>query len=108
MRVRINKPPTLKQKALIRQECQKEFEKLLNVFDRDVALQIAHILHFDYGFGQKRLQQFMCRLKAMQQEQRLRYELSPDDTSWICEKQLRDSKIDIEALLGGDYGEDNN
>ena len=38
----------------------------------------------------------------MQKGQVERYELPEEDVPWICEKQLRDSGIDIDAILGGD------
>lgn len=99
MRVRINKEPTAKQKEIVRAECKKEFLRYLDKYNHDAALQVIHILHFDFGFGQKRLQQFADKLLEMQIKQKERYELSDSDTPWLCETQLRESGIDIDKIL---------
>ena len=52
MRVRINNnTPNASQRKALRQECVKEFDKLLALYNRQVALQVLYILRFDYGFG---------------------------------------------------------
>lgn len=89
-----------KQYQAIRGEVTKEFAKQLNTYNREAALQVIHILHFDFGFGQKRLQKFADRLEEMQALQKERYELSDSDTPWICEMQLKNDGIKIDALLG--------
>ena len=99
MRVRINKEPTAKQKEIVRAECKKEFLRHLNKYNHDTALQVIHILHFDFGFGQKRLQQFANKLLEMQIKQKERYELLDCDTPWLCERQLKESGIDIDKIL---------
>lgn len=99
MRVRINKEPTAKQKEIVRAECKKEFLRHLDKYNHDTAMQVIHILHFDFGFGQKRLQQFADRLLEMQIKQKERYELPDSDTPWLCEKQLIEDGINVEELL---------
>lgn len=92
--------PTAAQRKALRQECVKEFDTLLAQFNRDTALQILHILRFNYGFGQKRLEEFAEKLKAMQENQISRYELTDSDTPWLCEQQLKDSGIKLDKLIG--------
>lgn len=99
MRVRINNQPTAKQKKVLRQECKKEFFNLLEMYNRQVALQIMHILHFDYGFGEKRLYQFFVKLKQMQARNIERYDVVDDDVPDICEIQLRDAGIDFNKIF---------
>lgn len=99
MRVRINNQPTAKQKKVLRQECKKEFFNLLEMYNRQVALQIMHILHFDYGFGEKRLYQFFVKLKQMQARNIERYDVIDDDVPDICEIQLRDAGIDFNKIF---------
>ena len=101
MRVRLNKQPTNKQKKIIKQEVSKEFTKQRERYNHNTALQVLHILRFDFGFGQERLQRFADKLCEMQKRQEEFYELSPDDTPWICEKQLENSGIDVEKILMG-------
>lgn len=101
MRVRINNQPTAKQKEVLRQECIKEFDNLLDMYNRQVALQVLHILRFDYGFGQKRLKEFSDKLAAMQSNTIKRYEVENDDVPDICEIQLRESGIDIREFVKG-------
>lgn len=101
MRVRLNKQPTNKQKGIIREECKKEFTKCLEKYNHDTAIQVLHILRFDFNFGQKRLQRFADKLAEMQADQLERYELSDADTPWICEKQLENSGINIDKILIG-------
>ena len=100
MNVRINnKQPNKAQMKVLREECVKEFNKLLAAYNREAALQILYILRFHYGFGQKRLEQFGDRLKQMQLNQEAKYELKESDTAWICERQLIESGIDVARIL---------
>lgn len=100
MKVRITKnEPTALQRKVLKQECIREFDGLLDKYNHQVAVQILYILRFDYGFGQSRLQRFADRLKAMQIKTVERYELSDEDTPWLCEAKLKDSGIDVDVLL---------
>ncbi len=99
MRVKINNKPTAAQKILLRQECIKEFDKLVENMNRDVYIQLLHFFRFKRGYGQKRLQALADDLKSALDGIHARYELSDSDTAWICEKQLVDSGIDISRLL---------
>ena len=70
MRVRLNRnQPNAKQKEVLKEECRREFYNLLETYNKQVALQVMHILHFDYGV--------------------------PD----ICEIQLRDAGIRFEDFF---------
>ena len=40
----------------VKEDISKQFTKLLDKYNYDAALQIIHILHFEFGFGEKRLQ----------------------------------------------------
>ena len=102
MKVRINnnKPNSAQRKAL-RQECVKEFDKLLGLYNKQVALQVLHILRFDFGFGQERLERFSKRMAEMQIKTIDRYEVVDEDVPDICEIQLRNSGIDIKKILEG-------
>jgi hypothetical protein len=84
----------------IKDDIKAQFIKLLDIYNRDAALQVLWILHFEFGFGMKRLQRFANLLKKMQQEQKERYELDDEDTPWICAEQLRRDGINVEKLLG--------
>ena len=102
MRVRINNnQPNAEQRKALKQEVAKEFGKLLELYNHDTAMQVLHILHFDFGFGQSRLQKFADKLTEIQANQKERYELSDSDTPWLCEKQLKESGIDTDSLIGG-------
>lgn len=102
MKVRINSnKPTATQRKALREECVKEFDKLLANYNRQAAIQILHILRFDYGFGQKRLKEFSDRLKALQDRTTVKYELEERDTIWICKKELEESGIDLKEFLEG-------
>ena len=100
MKVRLNKQePTATQRKALKKEVAKEFNNLLERYNHDTALQVLHILHFDFGFGQARLQKFADKLNQMQVDQRERYELTDSDTPWLCEKQLEEDGIDLNELL---------
>ena len=86
----------------VKDDIAAEFLKLLDRYNRDAALQVIHILHFEFGFGEKRLQKFADCLTLMQKEQKERYELEDEDTPWICEVQLKRDGIDVEKILKGD------
>lgn len=62
-------------------------------------MQVLHILRFDFGFGQQRLQRFADKLTEMQKNQRDRYEMTDDDTPWLCEQQLKESGIILDTFL---------
>jgi galactokinase len=93
------KRTTAKQDKLIKRECRKEFYKLLDLYNREAAVQVLHILHFDFGFGEKRLQRFADKLNEMQRKQKEQYELDFSDTAWLCEKQLADEGFNIDKFI---------
>jgi hypothetical protein len=100
MRVRIyNNQPNSAQRKVLHNECVKEFDKLLGLYNRQVALQVLHILRFDFGYGQKRLKRFSDKLAQMQIKTIDRYEATDGDVPDICEIQLRDSGINVSELL---------
>ena len=100
MNVRINKnEPNAAQRKALRNEVSKEFNKLLKLYNHDTAMQVLHILHFDFGFGQQRLQKFADKLAEMQINQKTRYELPEQETPWLCEKQLEEDGINVQELM---------
>ena len=99
MNVRLKKQPTAKQKSMIHNACKEVFLGNLKHYNYDAAIQVIHILHFEFGFGQKRLERFAELLCKMQTEQRKRYELTEEDTPWLCEKQLQEDGINVQKLL---------
>lgn len=102
MKVRINNnQPNAQQRKALRQECVKEFDKLLATYNKQVALQVLHILRFEFNFGQQRLKQFSDKLAEMQIKTINRYEATDEEVPDICEIQLRESGIDVDSLLEG-------
>lgn len=102
MKVRLNRnEPNSAQKRILHQECVKEFDKLLEVYNKEVALQVLHILRFDFNFGQERLKRFAKRLNEMRIENMDRYLVTDEEVPDICEIQLRNSGIDVKSLLEG-------
>ena len=100
MKVRIyNNQPNAQQRKVLRNECAREFDNLLSTYNRQVALQVLHILRFDFNFGQQRLKQFSDRLAEMQIKTISKYEATDGEVADICEIQLRDSGIDVKELL---------
>lgn len=86
----------------VKDDIAKQFYLLLDKYNYEASVQVIHILHFEFGFGEKRLKRFAELLNQMQQEQKERYELENEDTPWICEEQLRQSGIDFKKLMSGD------
>lgn len=86
----------------VKNDIAKQFYLLLDKYNYEASVQVIHILHFEFGFGEKRLKRFAELLNQMQQEQKERYELENEDTPWICEEQLRQSGIDFKKLMSGD------
>ena len=100
MKVRINREePTAAQRRALKAECVKEFDKQLADYNRISAVQILHILHFDYGFGQQRLKKFAEKFANMQLKTIDHYGMTDEDTPWLCEKQLREDGINIDEIL---------
>ena len=100
MKVRItNNQPNSAQRKILRQECIKQFDEYLSLYNREVALQVLHILRFDFNFGQERLQKFSDKLAEMQIKTISKYEATDGEVADICEIQLRNSGIDVKELL---------
>ena len=99
MRVRINNHLNAKQKKVLKEECSKQFDEHLEYYNRIVALQIMHVLHFEFKFGEKRIIQFFEKLKEMQKRNIERYEVSDNDVPDICEIQSRDAGIDFNKIF---------
>ena len=100
MKCRIhNNQPNATQRKALRAECVKEFDKLLELYNKQVALQVLYILRFDYGFGQQRLEQFSKHLAEMQINTIGRYDVIDEEVPDICEIKLRDSGIDVKKIL---------
>lgn len=85
----------------VQEDIRLTFLKYIDGYNYDAALQILHILHFNFGFGEKRLQRFADCLTQMQKEQKERYELDAEDTPWICAEQLRRDGIDVQKIIRG-------
>lgn len=83
----------------LKKRIKEEFEKLLERYNCDAALQILCILHFDYGFGEKRLTDFAKKLTEMQAQYREFYEMEDDDIPFICEHKLKEAGIDVKKML---------
>ena len=100
MKVRLNKnEPNAAQRKVLKEQCVREFDKLLESFNHDTCIQILYYFRFKKGYGKKRLAEIAEGLSEALQGLKARYELSESDTPWICEKQLKDSGIDVDALL---------
>ena len=88
--------PNSGQRRALKKQCEEDFFKLLEGYNRQVALQIMHILHFNFGFGEKRLKRFFQKLKEMQAFNIERYEITDEEVPDICEIQLRGAGIRFE------------
>ena len=59
----------------------------------------VHTLHFDFGFGEKRLRKFFEKLKVMQARLIERYDAIDEEVPDICEIQLRDHGINFKDFF---------
>ena len=97
---KINKcEPNAAQRKVLRGEVIKEFDTLLENFNHDVMVQLLYLFHFKYGFGQKRLKQLNKDIAEALEGLNARYELSVNDTAWLCEKKLKEDGIDVDELF---------
>ena len=99
MNARISQPLNLKQRNIVKQECLKEFDRLLEAYNKEAVLQVLYILRFEYGFGQQRLKEFCDKLAAMQSKTVNRYEVKDEEVPDICEIKLRESGIDLSEFI---------
>ena len=99
MNARISKPLNSKQMKIVEQECLKEFDRLLEAYNKEAVLQVLYILRFEYGFGQQRLKEFCDKLVAMQSKTVHRYEVKDEEVPDICEIKLRESGIDLREFI---------
>lgn len=98
-RIYRNQPNAAQKKALYTVSDQRFFENL-EKYNREAALIVLYILHFIFGFGQKRLKRFADKLSEMQDNIMRRYEADGEDIADICEIKLKDSGIDVERIIG--------
>ena len=99
---KINKcEPNAAQRKVLRGEVIKEFDTLLENFNHDVMVQLLYMFHFNsrYNFGEKRLKQLHEDIKEALEGLHARYELSVNDTAWLCEQKLKEDGIDVDELL---------
>jgi hypothetical protein len=97
---KINKcQPTSAQRKVLQGEVLKEFNTLLENFNHDVMIQMLYLFHFKRGYGQKRLKQLNKDIAEALDGLNARYELSVNDTAWLCEKKLREDGIDVDELF---------
>ena len=54
-----NAIPNSGQRRALRKQCKDDFFDLLENYNRQVSSQIMYILHFKFGFGKKRLMDFL-------------------------------------------------
>ena len=99
MNARISQPLNLKQRNIVKQECLKEFDRLLEAYNKEAVLQVLYILRFEYGFGQQRLKEFCDKLSVMQSKTVNRYEVKDEEVPDICEIKLRESGIDLSEFI---------
>lgn len=97
MKARI--PSEAKLSKSVKDDIAKEFVKLLDRYNYEASCQVLYILHFEFGWGEKRLKRFADCLTQMQKEQKERFELEDEDTPWICAEQLRKDGVDVSSLL---------
>lgn len=93
------KRPSAKQDKLIKEECRKEFYNLLNQYNHEALIQMLYVLHFEFGFGEKRLYRFAEKIGEMQKSHKETYLLEDSDTAFICEKKLKDDGLNIDKIL---------
>lgn len=99
---KINKcQPNSAQRKALRGEVVKEFDALLENFNHDVMIQLLYMFHFKprYKYGQKRLKQLNKDIAEALEGLNARYELSVNDTAWLCEKKLKEDGIDVDELF---------
>lgn len=100
MRVRLyNNQPNAAQRKALQKQCRKEFFNLLENYNKQVSAQIMCILHFDFGFGKKRLFDFFKKLKQMQADYMEKYELIDEEVPDVCEIKLRNAGINLEDFF---------
>lgn len=100
MKVRLtNNQPNSAQRKVLKQECQKEFFKLLENYNKQVSAQIMCVLHFDFGFGKKRLFKFFKKLKELQADYMDRYEIIDEEVPDVCEIKLRNAGIYLKEFF---------
>ena len=92
---------TVKQQNAVREECNKEFYKLLAQYNRESAVQMLHILYFQFDFNYEQLKLFGEKLTKMQAETVKRYEIADHEVPDICEIQLRNAGINVDDFIGG-------
>ena len=88
------------QRKDIRDECHKEFNRPVSSYKEKAAVQVLHILLFEFEFTEDDLERFANKLTAMQAEAIERYEIDDGEVPDICEIQLRNAGVNVDKLLG--------
>lgn len=99
MKVRLPKT-NKKQNEIIKEAVTEEMNTQIDRFIENMTMQMLYVLHFKFGFGQKRLEQFAQFLTAQQGELKEKYEMKHDDIPFLCQKKLEDDGINLDKIMG--------
>ena len=83
----------------LKRQAVKEIDDQIEKFNMQIVTQIAVCLHRFDGYGNKKLKRFFEHLVLIQKETTEKWELEEDDVFWLCERYLRENKINLPELL---------
>jgi len=86
------------QRIMVRQ-INKQLAKENDRFYADELMVILYVLHTKFGFGEKRLLQFVREYGPAITDLRNFYDMSEDETPWICKKKLEESSVNMDLIL---------
>lgn len=97
MKARI--PMTNQQKKAMNAEIMMQLAEYDKANLQEIDAMVLWLLYSEFGFGKKRLRRFYDQFAIQMNELIDRYEMSTDDTAWLCTRKLKDAGIDISQWL---------
>jgi len=93
MKARI--PPTGIQKKAMNAEIRRQLAEYNEKNADEIDAMVLWVLYSEFGFREKRLKRFYERFNRELDDLRDRYEMTDEDTVWLCTRKLKDAGIDI-------------
>lgn len=93
MKARI--PPTGIQKKAMNAEIRRQLAEYNEKNADEIDAMVLWVLYSEFGFREKRLKRFYEIFNRELDALRDRYEMTDEDTVWLCTRKLKDAGIDI-------------
>lgn len=99
MKAHLPTPLTNTQKKAMDAEIRKQLAEYDRKDAEEIDAMVLWVLYSEFGFGEKRLRRFFDKFTSELNALTNRYEMTDNDTPWLCTRKLKDAGIDIKKWL---------